>query len=74
MRVNPILDWLYNDVWDFLRLLRVPYCSLYDKGYTSIGNTKNTQPNPALKILGSGKMYLPAYRLKDGALERQGRK
>lgn len=72
MRVNPLLDWSYQDVWTFLRSLAVPYCSLYDEGYTSLGNKTNTDKNPALFDKEMQK-YKPAYMLTDGDLERNGR-
>jgi FAD synthetase len=72
MRINPILDWDYHDVWEFLITLKIPYCSLYDGGYTSIGSTLNTVPNPHLKKE-SENGYEPAYLLKDASKERDGR-
>ncbi|KAG1101028.1 hypothetical protein G6F42_017567 [Rhizopus arrhizus] len=32
MRVQPIIDWSYKNIWDFLLELKIPYCSLYDEG------------------------------------------
>lgn len=71
MRVNPILSWDYADVWAFLRVYELPYCGLYDDGYTSLGKQSNTQRNPALRRADGG--YLPAWQLSDGSLERAGR-
>lgn len=90
MRIHPLLQWTYSDVWDFLRcpLLRsgassapsyvggfqygVPYCKLYDHGYTSLGSRFNTLPNPTLKMP-DNLSYKPAYLLTDSSLERAGR-
>ena len=71
LRVNPCLDWKYNDVWMFLRIFSFPYCSLYDRGYTSIGSKSKTKPNEALKR--EDGTYMPAYMLEDEAKERSER-
>jgi molybdenum cofactor synthesis domain-containing protein len=72
MRINPIMEWSYHDVWEFLLLCRLPYCSLYDEGYTSLGSVDTTFPNGAL--LRSDGKYSPAHLLTDPKLERSGRK
>ena len=71
MRVNPILAWSYADVWAFLRTYALPYCSLYDAGYTSLGKSTNTARNPAL--MRPDGSYGAAWELTDGSLERAGR-
>jgi len=75
LRVNPLLNWTYNQVWSFLRDLNVPYCSLYDHGYTSLGSPNNTRQNPLLEFTTkNGEVcYLPAYMLQDPDKERTSR-
>lgn len=78
IRINPLLDWTCDDVWGYLLDNKVPYCRLYDIGYTSIGDKTNTIPNPHLKVTDddTGEVkYRAAYELKDAdRLERAGRK
>ncbi len=71
MRVNPVLRWSYGDVWAFLRGQGLAYCALYDRGYTSLGNVRNTRPNPAL--LRADGSYDAAHTLQLPSLERGGR-
>lgn len=73
IRVNPILNWSYDQVWKFLLKYNVPYCSLYDKGYTSLGTKSTTIPNPRLRDPNDTSLYFPAYTLTDESTERQGR-
>ena len=74
MRVFPILEWSYADVWLYLRgPPTLEYCCLYDLGYTPLGETHNTQKNPKLKSTEEEGAYRPAYELKNGDDERLSR-
>ncbi|KAK9356460.1 hypothetical protein V1505DRAFT_91027 [Lipomyces doorenjongii] len=78
MRVHPVIDWHYAEVWHFLRELDIKYCILYDLGYTSLGGTTDTHPNPALLVESgwdgtSEQSFKPAYALIDDDKERWGR-
>ncbi len=37
LKVNPLLDWSVDQVWDYIMENKVPYNELHDKGYPSIG-------------------------------------
>ncbi|KAF7636478.1 PAPS_reduct domain-containing protein [Meloidogyne graminicola] len=74
LRVCPLLDMTYSDVWILLRSLCIPYCSLYDQGYSSLGERSKTMKNPHLIIKENNgnekEKYLPAYMLDDEKFER----
>lgn len=74
VRVHPIIDWSYASIWSFLRRLDVGWCNLYNYGYTSLGSTHNTFPNPHLKDVDRPSGWRPAWELDDEAWERAGRK
>lgn len=71
MRIFPVLDWEYADVWQFLEDDSLGYAKLYDRGYTSIGSPSDTIPNPFLLTAGGG--FLAARYMKDSSKERSGR-
>ena len=37
IKLNPLIDWHEQDVWDYIRKHGVPYNRLHDKGFPSIG-------------------------------------
>ncbi|KAH7309596.1 hypothetical protein B0I35DRAFT_84100 [Stachybotrys elegans] len=74
MRLHPVLEWRLAEIWTFIRHLGIPYCPLYDQGYTSLGGRLDTLPNPRLKKE-DGKVdgFRPAYELIEDDAERLGR-
>ncbi len=36
-KINPLVDWSEQDVWDYIRSHELPYNALHDQGYPSIG-------------------------------------
>jgi FAD synthetase len=71
VRINPLLHWTYRQVWEYLDEHSVPYCPLYARGYTSLGQTTNTVPNPTL-ARGDGS-FRHARELEREEDERAGR-
>lgn len=37
VKINPLVDWSYDVVWDYIRKNNVPYNRLHKQGYPSIG-------------------------------------
>jgi phosphoadenosine phosphosulfate reductase len=37
IKINPLLEWSYLDIWGYIRTHDVPYNALHDRGYPSIG-------------------------------------
>lgn len=71
IRIHPVLEWTYTQIWEFLIQTGVSYCSLYDAGYTSLGGVTTTVRNP--ELANDDGSYRPAHSMKDGSKERVGR-
>jgi phosphoadenosine phosphosulfate reductase len=37
LKVNPLISWTHEQVWEFIRTHKIPYNTLHDHGYPSIG-------------------------------------
>jgi phosphoadenosine phosphosulfate reductase len=37
LKVNPIIEWTWEQTWDYIKNNNIPYNKLHDKGYPSIG-------------------------------------
>lgn len=37
IKLNPIVDWTENEVWEYIKTNKVPYNRLHDKGFPSVG-------------------------------------
>lgn len=37
VKINPIIDWTWDQTWEYVKENNIPYNKLHDKGYPSIG-------------------------------------
>ncbi len=37
IKVNPLINWTENQVWEYIRVNHIPYNKLHDQGFPSIG-------------------------------------
>ena len=44
VKINPLLDWTFAQAWEYIRLHELPYNTLHDRGYQSVGCTHCTRP------------------------------
>lgn len=65
--VNPIIDWLQHEVWDFIRTYEIPYCTLYDEGFERLGcvmcplESHNKRKKEAERFPGFYKAYMRTF-------------
>jgi phosphoadenosine phosphosulfate reductase len=64
-RIQPILHFTERDIWDTILNYNIPYCSLYEKGYRSLGAASTSNK----------KSDIPAWEQDlENTVEREGRR
>ena len=71
MKVNPLIQWTEEKVWQFIREEKVPVSELHAKGYPSIGCLPCTRPvNPGEDIR-SGRWWWELPQFKECGLHNK---
>jgi phosphoadenosine phosphosulfate reductase len=61
-KFNPLADWSEAEVWEYIRAREVPYNSLHNQGYRSIGCAPCTRPTVAGEDVRAGRWW---WELRD---------
>jgi phosphoadenosine phosphosulfate reductase len=67
-KFNPLAGWSEDQIWDYLRLNRVPYNRLHDEGYRSIGCAPCTRPTVAGEDVRAGRWWWEAQESRECGL------
>jgi len=64
IKVNPLINWSNDEVWDYISRFHVPVNELHRKGYPSIGCMPCTRPVAPGEDIRSGRWWweLPQFR------------
>ncbi len=68
LKINPLLDWSWDQVWDYIKENNVPYHELLDKGYASIGCAPCTRAIKPGEDLRAGRWWWESKEHKECGL------
>jgi phosphoadenosine phosphosulfate reductase len=74
LKINPLADWSYDQVWSYIRGNRVPYNRLHDRGYPSIGCAPCTRAVAADEDLRAGRWWWENPETRECGLHVRGEK
>jgi thioredoxin-dependent adenylylsulfate APS reductase len=72
-KIAPLAPWSKADVWDYIRENKLPYHSLYDRGYTSIGCAPCTRATATGEDERAGRWWWEDNAVKECGIHWDGR-
>ena len=57
IKVNPLIKWSEEEVWEYIKTHNIPYNKLHDKGYPSIGCAPCSRPVKEGEDIRSGRWW-----------------
>ncbi len=71
IKVNPLSEWLEEEVWDYVHKHKVPYNPLHDKGFPSIGCQPCTRAVKPGEDVRSGRWWWETPEKKECGLHQR---
>lgn len=71
IKVNPLVNWNLEQVWDYIHEHKIPYNPLHDKGYPSIGCLPCTRAVQAGENIRAGRWWWESPENKECGLHRK---
>jgi phosphoadenosine phosphosulfate reductase len=72
VKINPLVDWSYDEVWDYIRKHNVPYNRLHNQSYPSIGCAPCTRAVKPGENLRAGRWWWENPETKECGLHMRG--
>ncbi len=71
LKINPLANWTEEQVWDYIKLNKIPYNPLHDKNYPSIGCQPCTQPVQPGQDIRAGRWWWENPETKECGLHKR---
>ena len=71
IKINPLLEWTEEDIWDYIREHDVPYNKLHDRGFPSIGCQPCTRAIEEGEDVRAGRWWWEAPEQKECGLHKR---
>lgn len=71
IKLNPLINWNKDDVWEYIRANKVPYNKLHDQGYPSIGCEPCTRAIKAGEDIRAGRWWWEDPEHKECGLHKK---
>jgi len=71
IKINPLIDWKEEDVWNYIKEKNIPYNYLHDKGYPSIGCLPCTRAVKKIEDIRAGRWWWEAPDKKECGLHKR---
>jgi phosphoadenosine phosphosulfate reductase len=71
IKINPLIDWKSEDLWDYIRHNNIPYNPMHDHGFPSIGCQPCTRAIEPGEDIRAGRWWWENPEMKECGLHKQ---